>query len=109
MPARTAPVRVARSTMWVAPSRRAQVSASARIRRPSASGLVTSTVRPASVLITSLGRVAVPLSMFSQAGTTPVTHSGSSSSAIAPIAASTAAPPAMSAFIRTMSDCGLRK
>ena len=68
MPARMAPVRVARSTRCVAPSRRAHHSASARIRRPSASGLVTSTVRPAAVVMTSVGRIAVPLSMFSQAG-----------------------------------------
>ena len=59
--------------------------------------------------MTSVGRIALPLSMFSQAGTTPVTDSGSPSSAMAPSAATTAAPPAMSAFWRTMSDCGLRK
>ena len=59
--------------------------------------------------MTSVGRIALPLSMFSQAGTTPVTDSGSPSSAIAPSAATTAAPPAMSAFCRTMSDCGFRK
>ena len=59
--------------------------------------------------MTSVGRIAVPLSMFSQAGRTPVTDSGSPSSAIAPIAPTTAAPPPMSAFWRTMSDCGLRK
>ena len=109
MPARIAPVSVARSTRCVAPSRRAYHSASARIRRPSASGLLTSTVRPAAVVITSVGRIAVPLSMFSQAGTNPVTDSGSPSSAIAPSAATTAAPPAMSAFWRTMSACGFRK
>ena len=59
--------------------------------------------------MTSVGRIAVPLSMFSQAGSTPVTDSGSPSSAMAPIAPTTAAPPAMSAFCWTMSDCGLRK
>ncbi len=59
--------------------------------------------------MTSVGRIAVPLSMFSQAGTTPVTDSGRPSSAMAPSAPITAAPPAMSAFWRTMSDCGLRK
>ena len=69
MPARMAPVSVARSTRCVAPSRRAHHSASARISRPSASGLVTSTVRPAAVVMTSVGRIALPLSMFSQAGT----------------------------------------
>ena len=74
MPARIAPVSVARSTRCVAPSWRAYHSASARISRPSASGLVTSTVRPAAVVMTSVGRIAVPLSMFSQAGTTPVTE-----------------------------------
>src|SRR4030088_2169064 len=93
MPARKAPVRVARWTRWVAPSRRAYQSASASIKRPSASGFVTSTVRPAAVVITSVGRIALPLSMFSQAGTTPVTESGSPSSAVAPRAATTAPPP----------------
>ena len=93
----------------VAPWRRAYQSASARIRRPSASGFVTSTVRPAAVVMTSDGRIASAPIMFSHAGRTPTTASGSSSSAIAPSAASTAAPPAMSPFWRTMSDCGLRK
>ena len=91
------------------PAPRAYQSASARISRPSASGFVTSTVRPAAVVITSDGRIASGPIMFSQAGRTPRTASGSSSSAIAPSAASTAAPPAMSPFWRTMSDCGLRK
>ena len=59
--------------------------------------------------MTSDGRRASLPIRFSQAGMTPTTESGSSSSAIAPSAASTAAPPAMSPFWRTMSDCGLRK
>ena len=59
--------------------------------------------------MTSDGRVASGPIRFSQAGMTPMATSGSSSSAIAPIAARTAAPPAMSPFWRTMSDCGLRK
>ena len=42
-------------------------------------------------------------------GEDAVTWTGRPSSAIAPSAASTAAPPAMSPFWRTMSDCGLRK
>jgi hypothetical protein len=49
-------------------------------------------------VITSVGRMAVPLSMLSQAGTTPVTDRGRPSSAIAPSAAMTAAPAAMSPF-----------
>ncbi len=47
--------------------------------------------------------------MFSQAGTNAVTASGSASSAIAPSAAITAAPPAMSAFWCTISDRDFRK
>src|SRR4029453_11084905 len=41
-----APVRVATSTRWVAPSSRAYQRASPRTRRPSASVLMTSTVLP---------------------------------------------------------------
>ena len=59
--------------------------------------------------MTSDGRIASGPTMFSQTARTPVTLTGRPSSAIAPIAASTAAPPAMSPFWRTMSDCGLRK
>src|SRR5215217_5053412 len=64
MPARIAPVSVARSTTCVAPARRAYQSASARISRPSASGFVTSTVRPAAVVITSDGRTAAHVALL---------------------------------------------
>src|SRR3954467_4786098 len=84
IPARIAPVRVARSMSCVAPWPRAYHSASARIRRPSASGFVTSTVNPAAVSMTSDGRIASGPTMFSHAARTPITLTGRSSSAIAP-------------------------
>ena len=67
----TAPVSVARSTIRVAPLRAAHVSASARIRRPSASVLPISTVRPLRVGTTSSGRNDVPDTMFSTAAKKP--------------------------------------
>ena len=45
--------------------------------------------------------------MFSVVGTTPMTRIGALSSAIARIAHATAAPPAMSSFIRSMPSAGL--
>ena len=55
----------------------------------------------------SPGLVAVPLGMFSVAGTTTMTRMGSCSSAMARSAAMTVAPPAMSSFIRSMPSAGL--
>ena len=97
--------------MWVAACcSRAYQSASARIRRPSASGFVTSTVRPEAVRITSEGRIASGADhVLAGREHAEARRAGGSSSAIAPSAASTAAPPPMSPFWRTMSDCGLRK
>ena len=51
----------------------------------------------------SPGRVAVPLGMFSQAGTTPTRLTGSSSSAAACSTPSTVAAPHMSYFISSMA------
>ena len=65
----TAPVSVARSMIASAPSSLASDSASARIRRPSASVLSTSTVLPLRIVSTSPGRIAAPLGMFSTSGT----------------------------------------
>ena len=83
------------------------MSASARISRPSASVLLTSTVLPFSWVMTSPGLIAVPLGMFSVAGTTATRSSSSPSSAIAATASSTAAPPDMSIFISCMPADGL--
>ena len=55
----------------------------------------------------SPGLIARPPGMFSVAGTTPMTRIGAPSSAIARIAHATAAPPAMSSFIRSMPSAGL--
>ena len=52
----------------------ASESASARIRRPSASVLSTSTVLPLRIFSTSPGRIALPLGMFSTSGTYAVTR-----------------------------------
>ena len=96
------PVSVARSRTCVAPDSRAYQSASARMSRPSASVLEISIVFPLSAVTMSPGRNAWPLGRFSQEGTTARIRTGSSSSAIAPIAARTAPPPPMSDFISSM-------
>ena len=51
--------------------------------------------------------VAVPLGMFSVAGTQATTFNGRPSSAIAPTPSSTAAPPDMSIFISSIFGAGL--
>src|SRR5207253_453072 len=51
--------------------------------------------------------IARPPGMFSVVGTTPMTLIGALSVAIARIAQTTAAPPAMSSFIRSMPSAGL--
>ncbi len=57
--------------------------------------------------MTSPGLSARPPGMFSVIGTTPTTSIGAFSSEIARIAPMTAAPPAMSSFIRSMPSAGL--
>ncbi len=64
-----APVSVARSMIASGLSSDASESASARISRPSASVLSTSTVLPLRIVSTSPGRIALPLGMFSTSGT----------------------------------------
>src|SRR5215211_2379194 len=97
-----APVNVATSTTASGLSSAARASASARMRRPSASVLSTSTVLPFRILRTSPGRMAVPLGMFSTIGTYAVTLALTPSSFSTDIAASTAAAPDMSVFIVSM-------
>ena len=80
----------------------ARASASPSTSRPSASVFSTSTVEPPYMVSTSPGRVALPESMFSAIGAKAVTRTGSSSSATASVAATTAAAPAMSHFIVAM-------
>ena len=76
--------------------------ASARIRRPSASVLITSIVLPSRLSMTSPGLLARPFMRFSDDGTTPSTLTGRSAFAIAIIAPTTAAPPDMSYFMSSM-------
>ncbi len=80
---------------------------SPRTRRPSASVLSTSTVSPPRWVMTSPGRVAVPLGMFSARHRYPVTATGRPSSATARTAAATAAAPPMSDFIVIIDAGGL--
>ncbi len=69
---------------------------------------MTSTVLPLAPVSTSPGRESrAPPGMFSTVGITPITRHGAPSSAIARIAAATAAPPDMSSFIRSMPSAGL--
>ena len=75
--------------------------------RPSASVLAISTVCPSYMRTTSPGRIAVPDGMFSANGAQATTSMGRSSCAIAWIAATTAAAPAMSNFIVAMVLPGL--
>ena len=102
-----APVSVATSTRCVAPSFCAYQSPSPRTSRPSASVLITSTVFPDADVSTSPGFMARPPGMFSVVGTMPITLIGALSRPIARIAQMTAAPPAMSSFIRSMPSAGL--
>ena len=76
--------------------------ASARMRRPSASVLPTSTVCPLRILSTSEGRYADPDGMFSAIGTVAMISTGSFSAAAATVLAMTAAAPPMSDFIGAM-------
>ena len=102
-----APVRVATSTIRSGFDSVASTRASASTSRPSASVFSTSTVEPPYIVRTSPGRVASPETMFSAIGTKVVTRTGSPSSAIAKVAATTAAAPAMSHFIVRMLVPGL--
>ena len=67
----------------------------------------TSTVLPLAPRITSPGLSALLPGMFSTAATTPTTRIGASSRLSARIAVITAAPPAMSSFIRSIISAGL--
>ncbi len=101
------PVSVATSRMTSGFCSVARTSASARISRPSASVFWTSTVRPPYIVRTSPGLVASPDSMFSAIGAKVETFSGRPSCAIAKVACTTAAAPAMSHFIVPMLLAGL--
>ena len=103
-----APVSVATSTSTAgSSSATAYAIASAITSRPSASVLLTSEVRPPTWVITSPGRIEVPLIEFSAAGTSPMTRTGQSTSGSAAIAAITAAAPLMSRFMVSMLSAGL--
>src|ERR1022692_4320410 len=98
-----APVRVATSTSRSGESAADLASASASTRRPSASVFSTSTVVPPKIVMTSDGRCAVPLGMFSASGMYPTTFTAGPSAASACMAARTAAAPPMSDFIVSMA------
>ena len=102
-----APVSVATSTIRSGLTRLAVVIPSASTSRPSASVLSTSTVLPPYIVSTSPGRVALPDGMFSARQAYAVTRTGRPSSAIAKVAAATAAAPDMSHFIVTIELAGL--
>ena len=103
-----APVKVATSmipssllfTLW------AFINASAKTKRPSASGLRTSTVLPPKIVMMSLGRVAVSLGMFSAKGAQASIATFNFNSAIATTAALTAAAPLISDFIASIPAAG---
>ncbi len=102
-----APVSVATSTMRSGSSSLARAMPSPSTRRPSASVLRTSTVRPPYMVSTSEGRIAVPDGMFSARHAYAVTRICGFVRAIATIAPSTAAAPLMSHFIVIMPSAGL--
>ncbi len=102
MAAMLAPVRVAMSTTAFGWKRCTYQRASASARRPSASVLSTSIESPLPATSTSEGRKALPSGMFSTQAHTASTRTGRSSSATACMAPSTAAAPAMSAFMGIM-------
>ena len=81
-------------------------SASARMSRPSASVLRTSTVLPFRIVRTSPTRVASPPVMLSVIGRKPSTRTFAPSAAMARNAPSTAAAPPMSPFMPTMASAG---
>ena len=84
----------------------ASESASARMSRPSASVLRTSTVLPFRMVRTSPTRVASPPVMLSVIGRKPSTRTFAPSVAMARNAPSTAAAPPMSPFMPTMASAG---
>ena len=69
--------------------------------------LLTSIVLPFSAVTMSPGLTDRPLGMFSVDGTTATIRTGRSSSATAPMASITAAPPDMSNFISCIFALGL--
>ncbi len=101
------PVRVAMSTTTSGSSSTAIESASPSSIRPSASVLAISTVVPLCMVITSPGRVEVAETMFSAIGAYAVTLIGRPRRAIARVAATTLAAPAMSPFMLIMLEDGL--
>ena len=76
-------------------------------RRPSASVLVTSVVRPPQCRITSPGRSEPPEIEFSAAATSPTTGTGQPTAPSAAMVAMTAPPPVMSRFMLAIASPGL--
>ena len=69
--------------------------------------LVTSVVRPPYWVITSPGRIELPLTAFSAIGSSPVTRTWQSMSGSAAITEATTAAPVMSRFMVTIDWPGL--
>ena len=101
------PVSVATSRITSGFASVASTSASPSTSRPSASVLRTSTVVPPYIVSTSPGRIDEPDTMFSAIGANVVTLRGSPSRAMASVAWTTAAAPAMSDFMSFIPPCGL--
>ncbi len=93
----------------LAPRSTATSSTSASTRRPSASVLWTSIVLPLRAVSTSPSFMAAAPGMFSTRPIRPMTLTGSLSRAMACIAPSTVAAPAMSHFIVIMPSVGLMR
>ena len=105
---RAAPVSVAQSTIIEGFSEAPSCSASHRISRPSASVLPISTLSPLRVGTTSIGRNALPDTLFSTAGTSTRSRTGSFAAITIDATASTVAAPPMSFFIISMPVDALR-
>jgi hypothetical protein len=99
---------VAASTIISGFSSEASARASHRISRPSASVLPISTVSPLRVLTMSRGRKAFPDTEFSTQGSSTRSRTLSPARMIAWPSPSMIAAPAMSFFMLSMLDAGLR-
>ena len=104
-----APVSVAKSIIAAGLKRScAYHMTSQSTKRPSASVLITSTVSPFIVVITSPGRVALPEGMFSTIPTSPTTFALALRSASVRITPETTPAPPMSMVMSSMPAPGLR-
>ena len=106
---RAAPVSVAASMMRSGLVALAACKPSAMTSRPSASVLRISTVLPPKIVMTSLGREALPLGIFSARHRYAVMAAGEPRAAAASVAAAITAAPVMSYFMPTIALGALRE